>query len=50
MKVGHYDDGRTRVLAAVLADGPRKFARMDGDVYSSNVPALYGDWDRLTQF
>ena len=43
---GHFDDGRTRVIAALLADGTRKFARMDGDVYSSNVPALYGDWDR----
>ena len=49
-KVGHFDDGRTRVISALLADGTRKFARMDGDVYSSNVPALYGDWDLLTLF
>jgi hypothetical protein len=49
-KVGHFDDGHTRVISALLADGTRKFARMDGDVYSSNVPALYGDWDFLTLF
>ncbi|MDA0170359.1 hypothetical protein OJ998_14770 [Solirubrobacter taibaiensis] len=48
--VGHFDNGHTRVISALLADGTRKFARMDGDVYSSNVPALYGDWDLLTLF
>lgn len=47
-KVGHFDDGHTRVIAALLADGTRRFARTDGGVFSTNVPALMRAPDLLT--
>ncbi|MDA0137441.1 hypothetical protein [Solirubrobacter deserti] len=48
--VGVFDDGNVRVVAALLADGTRWFARRDGGVYSTNVPRLFGDRDTLTLF
>lgn len=48
--VGVFDDGNTRVVAALLANGTRWFARTDGGVYSTNVPRLFGDRDALTLF
>ncbi len=48
--VGFFDDGRTRTVAALLADGTRRFARMDGDVFSTNVPQLTCDPEVLTLF
>jgi hypothetical protein len=36
------------VLAAVLADGRRRFARRDTDVYSTNDPRLPGNLEKLT--
>lgn len=47
-KVGVFDDGRTRVVAALLADGTRRFARRDGDVFSTNVAQLARDPEVLT--
>ena len=38
--VGIYSDTQTTVAAAVLRDGTRRFMRQDGELYSTNVPAL----------
>ena len=39
-EVGLYQSGQTTVAAALLADGRRRFVRQDGEIFSTNVPAL----------
>jgi hypothetical protein len=41
-KVGIYSDAQTTVAAALLRDGTRRFMRQDGDLFTTNLPALAG--------
>jgi hypothetical protein len=41
-KLGIYSDAQTTVAAALLRDGKRRFMRQDGELFTTNVPALAG--------
>jgi hypothetical protein len=41
-KIGVFQNAQTTLAVALLADGRRWFVRQEGDLFSTNVPALSG--------